>query len=475
MSDELIISGGGSVSVSTEEMLVAVGALQRTAEMTRDIAGAIQMVDARLTISQLETLGIPTAAARAEDDLDFAFSDLQRVAHRAEHLSNLVRFAADSYGLAEAFAEGVSRKIMADAAAWLGFLFPTHAAVLALSVTAVPILLGVTAAALVTGRNPAEVFVSEKFTAELNELISDPAYVLAVRFGVMNADEFLAGAAGLPPSLVSVLSAAGVLGLPTAAGAIQRLGGVAGVLKETPVQLVSKSDTTRVEPAHSVEERADRIAQPTPDLPFQIRIEKTSFPGEDDSFEVYVSGTVDFAFSDSEQPFDGTSNLSLAADHEAAAYSAVVAAMAEAGITAESAVALTGHSQGAAIAARLAESEDYNVTGLVGFGGNTGQITIPPTVPTLLFEHSDDIVPAAGGIQGNQHAVIVEREVFAGRPLPDGVMAPAHQLDEYRETARLLDGTDSEFLRDAVSNLTPTVHKDAVTTVTSYEYERVQP
>jgi len=238
--------------------------------------------------------------------------------------------------------------------------------------------------------------------------------------------------------------------------------------------LVSKSDTTRVQPAQSVQERTDRIPQPTLDEPFQVRVEKTSFPGEPDSFEVYVSGTVEFAFADSAQSFDGTSNLSLAAKQEAAAAAAVIAAMSEAGVTADSPLSLTGHSQGAAVAARLAESGEYNVTALLGLGGNTGQIPIPEGVNTILVEHRDDIVPAAGGLQDNHHALRVTREAFEDRPLPAGVPAPAHQLVEYRETARLMDEEDDEVLREAIANLNPPAPAGAVTTVTSYEFERVQ-
>ncbi|QAV70642.1 hypothetical protein ESZ53_09450 [Salinibacterium sp. UTAS2018] len=475
MSDSLTISGGGSTAVSTTEMLVSASALQRTAGMSRDIAGAISMVDARLTTNQLVSLGIPTAAALAENDLECAFTQLHAVADRAERLSGLVRFAADSYGLAEAFAEGLTRKFSAEAAALFGFLFPKHLAVLGVTLVGVPVVLGFAAAAMVTGRQPAELMADKEFMARLNTLISDPLFVQTVRFGVMNVDEIVAGAAGLPPVLVGLLSTTGVIGLSSSAAGVGRIAGLAGKMAETPVALVSKSDTSSVKPAQTVEERAERIPQPTDESPFQVSIETTSRPGEEDTFELYIGGTVDFAFGDSAQPFDGSSNVNLAAGQEAAALKAVLRAMAEAGITAESEVVINGYSQGAAVAALIAASGDFNVTGVLSFGGNTGQIPIPVTVDTVLVEHEDDIVPAVGGPQDNQHATVVTREAFGGRELPEGVLAPAHQLSEYRETARLMDSDDSEELRAVIAQLTPKVYADASTTVTSYEFERVKP
>lgn len=475
MSDSLIISGGGSYAVSTEEMLSSAAKLQRAADMTRDISGAIQMVDSRLSPGQLEMWGIPSGAAYAEQDLREAFCALQRLALRADALTWTVRAAAQSYGLGEAFAQNVTRAVAAEAAALLGFFFPTELVVTAGVVLAVPVLAGFAAGAFVTGHSPAELLASDQFSAALNELITDPVFVTTMRFAVMNFDEFLAGASGLPPTLVSALSATGVIGLSSSAGFIKQLGGVAGVFKETPVTLTSKTDPRPVEPPQSFEERVERIPQPTTDEPWQVRIETISTPGQEDRFEVYVSGTVDFGITDSSQPWDGTSNLELAAAQEAAAVAAVAAAMETAGVTNTSAVSFTGHSQGAAVAARLVESGEFNAVGLLTVGGNIGQIRLPPDVPTVIVEHTDDLVPAIGGLQDNRHALVVEREAFEGRPLPEGVDVPAHQASEYRETARLMDESDSPELQQAWQQLASPAGSTTTATVTSYEFERVQP
>ena len=475
MSGELVISGGGSYAVSTEEMLSNASKLQRAAEMSRDIAGAIQMVDERLTRSQLETLGIPSGVAFAEEDLRCAFTTLQILAFRADWLTGMVRVAAQTYGLGEAFVEGVTRKVAAEAAALLGFLFPTELVIVGGAVAAVPVVAGIAVAALITGHTPEDILASEQFSAALNELITDPVFVQTMRFAVMNVDEFAAGASGLPPGLVSALSAAGLIGVSSSAGLIKGLGGVAGLFKETPVTLVSKTPPTRVEPAQSFEERVERIPQPTPDEPWQVRIETISTPGEEDRYDVYVSGTVKFDILNSAEPWDGSSNLSLAASHDAASAAAVAAAMKEAGITSTSAVSFTGHSQGAAIAARLVESGEYNTVGLVTVGGNIGQTKLPPDIPVVIVEHTDDVVVAAGGLQGNNSAIVVEREAYAGRTLPEGVPVPAHQASEYRETARRMDQSDAPELQQAWQKLAPPSGSTTTTTVTTYEYERARP
>lgn len=475
MSGELIISGGGSHAVATDEMLSNAANLLRAADMTREIVGAIEMVDARLTIGQLESLGIPTATALAETDLDYAHFALSQLAFRAELMSGLVRFAAQTYGLGEAIAESLVRRVAADAAAAIGFFFPAWAAAVVLTSPLLPILAGIGMAAFVLGRSNPQLVDHEWMSAQLTELISDPAFVLALRHGVMTVDEFAAGAAGLPPGLVSALSGAGVIGLASSAGLIQQAGGIVGVLKETPVTLISTTRPAPVTSAESFEERLKRIPQPTAEHPEQVRIEKYETPGESPRFEVYIAGTVDFAFSDTVQPFDSGSNISNAAGQAGGSVAAVAAALQEAGATSESPVTFTGHSQGGGTAARLAASGEFNTAGVLTVGGNTGQIPIPEDVPEIIVEHTDDLVVASGGLQDNRHALVVERQAYGGRSLPEGVDVPAHALTEYADTARLMDESDSVELQGAAHRMAVFGRGASIATVTSYYYERVLP
>jgi len=125
--------------------------------------------------------------------------------------------------------------------------------------------------------------------------------------------------------------------------------------------------------------------------------------------------------------------------------------MARAGVTAESEVVLVGHSQGGLVASLVAASGNYNVRGLVTFGAPAGGVRIPAAVPTLSVRHSDDLVPALGGYDVDNRPVVISREAYADRAVPQGVAVPAHDMTEYEETARRIDEATSARVRDAVA------------------------
>jgi hypothetical protein len=87
----------------------------------------------------------------------------------------------------------------------------------------------------------------------------------------------------------------------------------------------------------------------------------------------------------------------------------------------------------------------------VTFGAPAGQVEIPASIPVLSIRHTDDLVPALGGYDVNRHALVVERQLFAGRDIPTEFAIPAHQLDYYRETATLVDEADSAKVRDRLA------------------------
>jgi hypothetical protein len=131
-------------------------------------------------------------------------------------------------------------------------------------------------------------------------------------------------------------------------------------------------------------------------------------------------------------------------------------------------VQFTGFSQGGLIAAQLAASGDYNTAGLFTAGSPTGQIEVPPTVAVLELEHTDDIVPALGGVRTDYNAVLVEREAFAGRETPEGVAVPSHDRGEYRETAVLAERAGSEQVSGVVERLNG--FTDGATSIVSTAY-----
>jgi hypothetical protein len=67
----------------------------------------------------------------------------------------------------------------------------------------------------------------------------------------------------------------------------------------------------------------------------------------------------------------------------------------------------------------------------------------------VTVEHSDDLVPALGGMAGAEdERLVVRREVFAGGEVPPGEALPAHALAAYRETGRLMDASAEPRLRE---------------------------
>ena len=206
----------------------------------------------------------------------------------------------------------------------------------------------------------------------------------------------------------------------------------------------------------------------------QVIIERYSVQGQPDRFEVYVGGTVTFSPSSPTEPWDMTSNLANAAGGESGSVEAVREAMADAGVEKESPVQFTGYSQGGGTAARLAASGLFNTQGLTTFGGPTGQVELPGGFPAVLVEHSDDPVPALGGEQDNEGAVLVRRNVFDGGPLPRDLVAPAHHYDYYRETAQLMDGSRSPQLDDAVRTLDSFTAGARLESSTGYRFVRTE-
>jgi pimeloyl-ACP methyl ester carboxylesterase len=152
--------------------------------------------------------------------------------------------------------------------------------------------------------------------------------------------------------------------------------------------------------------------------------------------------------------FDLTSNVAGVGGLPAGSLRAVQQAMADAGVDAGSRVTFTGYSQGGLVAAMLASSGDYNVQGVVTIGAPAGGVALPSGIPAVIVEHMDDLVPALGGVQLNDDALVVRRQAFASADdIPSGVAVPGHHMEYYRETAVLMDNARSGQLIDAGARL----------------------
>jgi pimeloyl-ACP methyl ester carboxylesterase len=206
----------------------------------------------------------------------------------------------------------------------------------------------------------------------------------------------------------------------------------------------------------------------------QIRIDIIISATGPPRFEVYIGGTVDFRALAADDAFDLTSNVAGVGGLPAGGIRAVRQAMLDAGIAPDSQVTFTGYSQGGMVAAALAASGDYNVQGVVTVAAPAGNVQLPAGIPALIIEHTDDFIPALGGVQTNTEALVVQREAFAANDEPPGLAAPAHRMPYYRETAALMDQARSEQLVDARHQL-DAFSAGAESIVSSYYYASRQP
>lgn len=191
------------------------------------------------------------------------------------------------------------------------------------------------------------------------------------------------------------------------------------------VRLTAFPATTATAPL-SLADRVSRI--PRGDT--HIRIERYVDDGGN-RFEVYLSGT-NF-LGGSTEPWNFASNIELAVTGSSPALIAVRHAMASAGITRNTPVVLTGHSQGGLIALELAGSGSYRVDGIVTVGSPVGLVDDVDGVPTIHLVHPTDPVPAAGG-------VIDPRSFTWVIPEPHGeTFIDAHDRDTYILSAHTID------------------------------------
>ncbi|MFJ6677902.1 hypothetical protein ACIQLK_02085 [Microbacterium sp. NPDC091382] len=184
--------------------------------------------------------------------------------------------------------------------------------------------------------------------------------------------------------------------------------------------------------------------QPSTERPGDIRVERYTMPGGGQRFALYVSGT---RTKGDVGTFGMATNVPLYFGASSSSYESVRIALEKAGAKPGDSVMVSGHSQGAMIASRVALEEEYEVPMLVGFG-NPVQADVGPDTVQVDFRHSDDLVPllAGGGHDasiGAPGSMVVERNV---NPWP---WIDSHQMGAYTATAEMLDAS-SDPRMDAV-------------------------
>jgi hypothetical protein len=477
MPDDLSI---GSTSVATDELYERAELLRVLAQQVVGLRGRMASVDRLLGYFWLAAVGAPADAARAELDIDQVHIVLAELEVQARALAWALGSAADGYGFVERFIGHLGQELSGDVAALAGKLVPG----LLLSTAGAGVLGAAGGIVAASGQVPgglgrivaragfgAGVPDSSPFAREHNETLTNPFTVGLVSDVTHALGVASLTATGLPMEATPLLGAAGVA--VVARGALAA-GSTVGLVSETRVRL-SDEHTLLVDAAPVG--FADRLSRvPDPDHPdtAQVVVERYSTPGEQDRFGVFVTGTVTFSPVADSEPWDTTSNLSNAAGTGGGSYAAVSAAMELAGVDASSPVQFTGYSQGGATAARLAASGDWNTQGLATFGGPTGQVAIPGGFPTVIVEHTDDLVPALGGHQLNHEAVIVRRDVF-GAQVPEEYAVPAHHLEYYERTATLMDGASDPRLKAALAELDTFGAAATTVTSTAYRFDRIDP
>lgn len=170
------------------------------------------------------------------------------------------------------------------------------------------------------------------------------------------------------------------------------------------------------------------------DGPGSIRVERYTMPDGGRRFALYLSGT---RFGRDAGTFGLSSTLPLYAGMTSSSYEASRIALQQAGAEPGDSVVVSGHSQGAMIASRIALEDEYDVPLIVGFG-NPVQADVGADTLQVDLRHRDDPVPllAAGGHDteiGAPGSMIVERTID---PVP---WLNSHQMDEYTATSEMLD------------------------------------
>jgi hypothetical protein len=195
-SDELVVSGGGSFAVSTDE--ISTTAFRLGFVESEALAAAVRLRGLQLCLDARVAAGAPTVPALVLQ----AAHDLERTSRTAGELELSLRLAAEAYGVVEnAMIDGIriTSGILGNV---LGHLAPY------LLLAGAPFL-AVGSGVLVglalrpgTSKNPADV---GQWMREHPELANNPAVAAAVRLLFSSSDDIVAGILGGPPGAGAII------------------------------------------------------------------------------------------------------------------------------------------------------------------------------------------------------------------------------------------------------------------------------
>ena len=453
-SSGLIISGGGVLTIATDE-IAELQARCRALELRLDEL-AWQLADLAARTSRLLAPGIAASAFTAAGRMARA------AAAQLGRARGALQRAEQTYSEAEWDARRRASDEAARAAYGAGMLGALELAMLG------PGCLLLVGAAALTARGPLELAsgAAARWLAQHPEALSDPRFLVQVRLLSDSLDNAGRGAAATLGSqgwgtedeargreqFAAVVLAAASLGFGRASTAVEvtpiRTGSTSA--PRTLETLASRIPGQQLPPAGAYvasgdPTRGEGDAEPST---AQVRVDRYDEQDGSPRYVVYLAGTADFSLQPGSEPFDMSSNLAGMAGLDSAALESARAAMADAGIGANDPVLLVGYSQGGLLAERLADSGEYATAGLVTFG-SPGPGVDAQSVPVVALAHTDDLVPALGGVErldASLDHVLVERSALDGMPVPEGRELPAHDLNAYRYTAQLADASGESRL-----------------------------
>lgn len=407
----------------------------------------------------------PPSARESAHELAAAQTLTRGAAEVARRADSALRVAIDGYSAGEAERHAKLIALGAEIAVLLG---PVIRNVILLGL---PAVLAAHAAGFPTTD---QVRALRAWLLRHPELITDPAFVEAVRASVMSVDEGAGSALGLPPGLAEqIAAAAGFTGVAAGGAIIIGAGQPFGLFREGPISVDRISTSSVVAGPHGSVERLARVPENN-----QVRIERYDAPGQTPRYVVYVGPTETFSPVARDEPWDLTSNVTGVTGLSAGSIRATQAAMLDAGVTPGDEVQFVGFSQGGLVATRLAASGDWNAAGLETYGAPAGNIVLPAGLDGMAIRNTDDFIPALAGPQIDHHLLQVERRAFEpGSPIPTELPAPAHQRSAYVATATDVDRAQSSAVREQIAALDRftadyTQRDGATVTVTMYHAER---
>jgi hypothetical protein len=491
VSDDLVVSGGGSTAVATEELLEHAQDLER-------IRDGLEACRARLASWPL----VEEVDGRVANHLVWARGAVDDALVESGSLARALRRSAERYGALERSLTLVQRTAGETAAYWAGLLLPglvlTHGPAVALA-------LAVGAAAAVTPQGRSALGGVGAWLRQNPSVVNNPLVASLTRTAVSSVDDFGMGALLVPPSLRRLVGEDGLgLGLPVAGAVITGAAGTAGLLRESRVSVRRVHLAAALGPAAA--RTAADTSSPQPPAPSaittpslvtaprgfadlaarvpraarggaQIRVEQYGDGTAGRSFIVYIGGTADASPRSSTDPWDVTSDVGTVAGADSGAVRATEQAMREAGVGPDDRVVLAGYSLGGIVAREVVDRGAFPVDGVLTLGAPVGRIPVPEGVSAVSVEHSDDVLAALGGhglADGDGgHPVVVRRSVAA--ELADGgtTLFAAHGLDRYAETAALLDASEEERISRFGSTLSGVLGDREQGTVSLWRADRV--